>query len=290
MTQTWDRVHDRVEVAPGEAEVISWTKSLGAQEDTAELTRAHFFTGTVWCNVETPGSDPADLEVTVVAIDGRATDRASMRQLALTSYGFGAKSGESTIDFLTTGSGCEVRRVCGVSPWVIWENQPMEVDVSTLPTSGGLPFKMAMFASQSKGCEPARQSVDLLLYPPYAEPDSVGNYMMEYIVRFVLVNTADQDRSVDVLGGKDDAPIGLALQVATGPSPASPDMLQSLPVTVTWAGPRRSQAGPPYYPKSLLGGLGAVTVPARSRLHLDMRLMVVGSSSLPYVLILHPVE
>jgi hypothetical protein len=288
LAESWIRTHGSVEVAPGEAEVVSWSKSLNGPTDNDEMSTARFLTGTVWCTIETPGQTPPDVELSVIAIDGRAMDRESMRRAALSAYGQGAKSGETAIDFLTTGTGCEVRRVSGVSPWTIWNGHPMHIDVSTLPTSGGLPFKMAMFASQSRGCEAARQSVDLVLYPPYAEPDSVGNYMMETLVSFRLVNPTNQPRSIDVLAGKDDAPIGLAVQVLAGPEPASRDQLRQQPVHVVWAGPRRSKAGPPYHLEYLLGEHPPVQVPPHSQISLNLRLMVVGSSSLPYVLVLAP--
>jgi hypothetical protein len=290
LREEWDRNGPTQTVEPGGWAVVSQTKAIGAEVDDEDQTRARFITGIVRCDVHSQGEQQPKLEVWVIAIDGSARTHEEMIAQGISLLNQGAKSGESTIDFLTMPSGCQVRRVCGVGPNVLWRSERMEVDVNTVPTSGGIPFRMAMFGTQSKGCEFARQSVDLFQYPSYAQPDSVGNYMMEYHVQFALTNPGSEDKVMDVRVGKDDAPIGIALQHTLGEAPADYDELSKKPVRVTWAGPRRVADRPPFFDASLLAPEDKLVIPAGTTRHLDMRLMVVGTSSLPYVLMLTPAE
>jgi hypothetical protein len=285
LLEQWERPIEHVLIEPGKDAVVGWTKQIGAAQESDDATSAVFVTGMLRCGVSARRDKPR-LEVSVVAIPGGPATADAMLAAARAASQQGAKSGETAMDLLTPPSGCQARRVVGVARNVLWRSNPLEIDVADMP-SGGYDFNMALFAARAAGCESARQSVDLLLHPPYVRPDSVGNYMMEYHVRFVLRNSSDVARSVDLRLGKEDAKVGLACQLSSSDTPATLAELARRPVHVVWAGKGSPGAQPPLYARSLLAD-GPVSVAPGAVRRLDARLMVVGTSSLPYVLQLTP--
>lgn len=171
----------------------------------------------------------------------------------------------------------------------MWRGDLFQLDVNTLKPEGA-PFLMALPKVQSGGCEMARQTADLLLHPPYVHSDSVGNFMMEYKLTFRLANTGNVPRKFDVHFGKNDARIGLAWQAALGDKEIPLTDLEKLPVFIGWAGKGTPGLAPPFYSESMLSALGGPCSiePGSSRV-LNLRLMILGTSSLPYHLIIRPV-
>ena len=300
MLEQWDRPVAEATVAPGQTVAVGWTKALGATADGGESTPEHFVTGILRCDVApAAGGARPDLEVAVVALPGGPVDPAKLTAAAEAATASGARSGEdASMDLSRRPEGCEVRRVVGTSTDVLWRGERVAVDADSL-TSEGLPFRMALYGVQAVGCEAARQSVDMLLYPPYVHPDSVGNYMMEYHVSFALENHGPKPRRLALLLGKDDAPVGLAYQVAAPPAGApavSYADLAKRPVSVTWAGKGRAGNAPDFEkamtlnPGAKPGAAESIDVAPGTTRQIDLRLMVVGTSSLPYFLRLAPAE
>lgn len=284
LTEAWDIVADPLTVEPGQGKVIGWTKRLGAGADGADTTRSTFVTGILRAGVSgTKGGKPS-LEVSVISVPG-LDNLEELDSQAEALHNTGAQSGETNMDLTIPPPECHVRRVGGVSPNVMWVSAPLRFDVATLPDED-IYFQMAKFAVQSVGCEEARQSVDMLLHPGYVHADTVGNYMMEYLVTMTLSNSGQEPRQVDLQFGKDDAPIGLAWQMAIGDEPATIAQLESLPVQIEWAGKRRTDNAP-YFTKTMLPD-GPLTIAPGEQTTVSMRLMVVGTSSLPYQIHLKP--
>jgi hypothetical protein len=180
-----------------------------------------------------------------------------------------------------------VRRVVGTAKNVLWRNDPVTIDVAKMPEDD-LFFQFAKFAVQSQGCMDARQSIDLLLSPKYVHPESIGNYMMEYHVTLKLTNSGEAPRKVDFQYGKTDAPIGLAWQMIVAPEEKDLATLAQEPVTIGWAGMKRTE-GEPYYKKTMLEE-GPLTIEPGETEWVSTRLMVLGTSSLPWQLHVVPVE
>jgi hypothetical protein len=163
----------------------------------------------------------------------------------------------------------------------------------------GVAFLMAAPAVQTASCPQARQTADMLLHPGYVHADTVGNYQVEYLLTFTLINPSASERSVDIRFGKQDADVGLAWQVHTGESPLTREDLRTLDVNVQWAGGwRKDDLGD--NTRSLLvsaGGTsadvatpGRVAVPAGGRRTVSVRAMIVGTSSLPFFVYVVPMD
>lgn len=281
--EDWNIVMQPVTVTPGESAIVGWTKQLGATQNNADQTKATFVTGILRADVKGTGDVKPKLEVSVISIPGQ-DKKDNMLALAEKYYTVGAKSGEDNMDLMIAPPECHVRRVGGVSPNVMWAGNG-RFDVATLPQDD-IYFQMASFAVQTVGCEEIRQSADMLLHPGYVRRDTVGNYMMEYQVNLTLTNSADGPHDVDIRFGKKDAPVGLAWQMAIGEEPVPLEMLETLPVEIDWAGKGRLDNGP-FYTNSMLSQ-GPVTIPAKGEKTISMRLMVIGTSALPYQLHIVP--
>lgn len=283
-----------------------------------DATASDFVSATVRAEVshapgEHSGGQRPALQVCVVAVPsdiplGAALDRAAAAQMDR-----GARSGEGAMDLTIPPPACHVRRVVGVFENFLWTADPITLDASTLSEHrGGLFFLMALPRVQSVGCESARQTRDMLRHPGFVHADTIGNYQIETLLTLTLENRSDKPRRVDLRFGKQDADIGLAWQIHVSEptplsAPAAPrtrDQLASLPALVQWAGgwrkddlpdntrslllqrTRPHDASPNAAPDPLgaiaTGEADLITVePGRSRV-VSIRLMVVGTSSLPY--------
>jgi hypothetical protein len=284
MMEEWDRPFESVVLAPGTGAVIGSTLQIGAAADGPDASRASFVNGILRSEVK--GVGMPNLEVSVVSIPGDVPPQAWSME-AEKFLDIGAKSAETGMDLRIPPPICHVRRVGGVSPNVMWRNDPKVIDVAALPQDDVF-FQMANFSVQSVECPVTRQSVDMLLYPPYVHPDSIGNYMMEYHVTMQFINSGETPRTFDVMFGKDDAPIGLAWQMIVGPEEAHLEELEPLPVKISWAGLDRME-GPPWFRKTMLDG-GPLTLAPGESTWVSMRLMAIGTSSLPWQLHVAPVK
>jgi len=244
-----------------------------------------FVNGLLRCEVW--GRGMPNLVVSVISIPGDLPPE-EWKSAAMELRESGAHSAETSMDLLIPPPECHVRRVVGTAMNVIWRNDETIIDLADLPDDEDVFFQMATFGVQTQECPEARQSVDLLLHPPYVHPDSIGNYMMEYHVTMQLINSCETDRAVDVMFGKDDAPIGLAWQLSVDDEEAMIDELAELPVRIGWAGQRRVE-GEPWFRKTMLTEEGPITLSAGESRWVSMRLMVIGTSSLPWQLHLVPV-
>lgn len=282
LLEQWDVQFDAVTIAPGQGRVIGYTKRVNAADDGPDTARHAFVNGTLRADIQ--GARPR-LEVSVIAIPGAEPDVEAMQRAAADLYDIGAHSGEDNMDLTIPPPPCHVRRVGGVSPNVMWQSAPLRFDVARLP-EGDIFFQMAKFAVQSVGCMESRQSADMLLWPGYVHADTVGNYMMEYLVTMTLANSASEERRIDLQFGKTDAPIGLGWQMIVGDAPATLAQLEPLPVTIAWAGSRRVDNAP-YFTKSMLPDGPLALGPGQEKT-VSIRLMVLGTSSLPYQIHLKP--
>jgi hypothetical protein len=309
LANRWDRILDRVEIPAGEGRVIGWSPRLSvtdAPADDPDRSKSDFFTGMVQGEFESsPGLRPS-IEVAVVAIDA-ATPREGFDRACVEAMARGAQSGEAGMDLQIPPPACHVRRVGGVSRSFLWRSDEMVIDVSTLPRAekafgpAGLSFLMAAPAVQTRDCPQARQTGDMLLHPGYVHADTVGNYQVEYLVTLTLVNPGSSGDAalVDLRFGKHDADVGLAWQFQIGKSPATRDQVASRPLFVQWAGPWRKDDLPDdtrslLAPVKGLAEEAAVESPLAlvpgERTTVTLRLMPVGTSSLPFHIHVVPVK
>jgi hypothetical protein len=163
----------------------------------------------------------------------------------------------------------------------------------------GVAFLMAAPAVQTVSCPKARQTADMLLHPGYVHADTVGNYQVEYLLTFTLINPSASERSVDIRFGKQDADVGLAWQVHSGESPLTREDLRTLDVNVQWAGGwrkddlgdnTRSLLVPAKGTTADVAVPGRVVVPAGGKRTVSVRAMIVGTSSLPFFVYVVPMD
>jgi hypothetical protein len=281
MSHDWDTPLSSVTIPPGDGVVIAASKQFAARNNSADSSTNVNCFGIVQGFVE-KGASPAKLQLSVIAIPGgESLGQSTVRAKELLNTG--ANSGEAAIDLSTPPQGCQVRRATGVFRSFRWVSHPMRLDVTALPENR-VAFQMALPAIQSGGCMEAQQTAPLILHPPTTRPDTVGNYHTEYLVSFELVNPSDAARTADIRFGKTDADVGLAWQAKIANAPIDEDELKGLPVQTGWAGPKQT-ADMPDDTRSLFGDpRGTISVPARSSVHVGMRFMIVGNSSLPFQL------
>lgn len=163
----------------------------------------------------------------------------------------------------------------------------------------GVAFLMAAPAVQTVSCSQARQTADMLLHPGYVHADTVGNYQVEYLLTFTLINPSAIERSVDIRFGKQDADVGLAWQVHSGQSPLTREDLRTLDVNVQWAGGwrkddlsdnTRSLLVPAKGTSADVAAPGRLVVPAGGKQTVSVRAMIVGTSSLPFFVYVVPTD
>ncbi|MFN7440347.1 MAG: hypothetical protein ACK5TV_09175 [Phycisphaerales bacterium] len=163
----------------------------------------------------------------------------------------------------------------------------------------GVAFLMAAPAVQTVSCPQARQTADMLLHPGYVHADTVGNYQVEYLLTFTLINPSAIERSVDIRFGKQDADVGLAWQVHSGESPLTREDLRTRDVNVQWAGGwrkddlgdnTRSLLVPAKGTTADVAAPGRVVVPAGGKRTVSVRAMIVGTSSLPFFVYVVPMD
>jgi hypothetical protein len=224
-------------------------------------------------------------EVSVIAIDG-AVEAEDFGSAAEALLDVGARSGEGAMDLTVPPPECHVRRVVGVSKNFLWRSEKVRLDASRLDERG-VSFLMAAPGIQTFGCPAARQTQDLLLSPGFVHPETIGNYMQEYLVTLTLVNPGSAARMVDVRFGKQDADVGVAWQVDVGDRAATREALMEYPTLVEWAGGWRKDDLPDntrsfFMNDSARNEAQWIEVPAKSEKTVTIRMMPVGTSSLPF--------
>jgi hypothetical protein len=316
MEDRWERMMDGVQLEPGKGDVIAWTPRLSVKGATGkDETGSDFVTGLVRVEVEranneenpppTPSlgegalrQDPPPapslgegerrrgvFEVSVIAIDG-AVEAEDFGSAAEALLDVGARSGEGAMDLTVPPPECHVRRVVGVSKNFLWRSEKVRLDASRLDERG-VSFLMAAPGIQTFGCPAARQTQDLLLSPGFVHPETIGNYMQEYLVTLTLVNPGSAARMVDVRFGKQDADVGVAWQVDVGDRAATREALMEYPTLVEWAGGWRKDDLPDntrsfFMNDSARNEAQWIEVPAKSEKTVTIRMMPVGTSSLPF--------
>lgn len=285
--EAWDHPVGPTTLAPGEGAAIGWTQRIGEPQDGPDAARSAFVTGILRADVAS--ESPANLEIYTVGISPEAPpQQAPITEATRKELGRGARSGETAMDLLIPPPKCHVRRVVGVYRNVRWAGHLDGVAVDRL-TSPGLTLLMAAPAVQTVGCEAARQTAPLLLYPPYVHPETIGNFMMEYDLRLRLVNTdTTRAHALDLRFGKRDAPVGLIWQLAadsrTMPEEAT---VRLQPARAAWS---NDKTAPDYRDKTrtfLADSTSPILLPPGAEHYLRMRVMVIGTSSLPYQIHLH---
>lgn len=290
--EKWDRVIEAVDVASGQGAAIGWSPRL-TKSGGIDATISDFFTGTVRADVEMNAAGKPALDVHVVAVGSDVP----VEGLAAACEGLlnkGAHSGEGGMDLLIPPPECHVRRVVGVSRNMLWESENVVLDATALGADG-VAFQMAAPKVQTVGCENARQTQDLVLHPPYVHPDTVGNYMQEYMVTLTLANPGTSPRTVDVRFGKKDADIGLAWQDSIGDAPATRETMAGLPIMTEWAGGWRADDLLADQRSFFIKAPGTndatplVLGPGQQRT-VTLRFLPLASSSLPFQIVVLPVE
>jgi hypothetical protein len=295
----WERVMRDVTIPPGEGRVIGWTPRLsvpranGAPAE-ADTTASDFVTGSLRATVtslgtkDNPSPPKPSIEVSVIGVNSDVPlDKLDTACESLRTTG--AHSGEGGMDLLIPPPECHVRRVVGVFTNFIWQSDPIVINAATL-TDSGIAFQMAAPRVQTPSCPQARQTQDMLLYPGYVHPDTVGNYMVEYLITLTLANTSESSRSVDLRFGKQDADVGIAWQHIVADAPADRDALKKLPVRAEWAGGWRkddlSDNSRSFFadPKVVPAAAAPITLAPGERKTISLRLMPIGTSSLPFQL------
>lgn len=237
-----------VTIQPGAVELIALTPRFGdglvsiANDPVPEEDRSvsKFVTGQVLAQVD-PSTPKPKLHVHVVGMDapvagspdGSERDEWTKRGRALLDRG--AKSGETYMDLRIEPPPCHVRRVAGVYETFRWEGSATVTyrDIATTDVR----FLMALPAAQATTCPEAVQTQQLLRWPPYVRPETIGNYMVMYLVHLTLDNSQEiEDRDFDLRFGKQDASIGLSWQVASGTLSAEDEAWKSVPLQSGWAG------------------------------------------------------
>ncbi|MBL0869578.1 MAG: hypothetical protein IBJ18_03260 [Phycisphaerales bacterium] len=158
----------------------------------------------------------------------------------------------------------------------------------------GVAFLMAAPKMQTVECPQARQTAPMLHYPGYVRDETIGNYHVEYLLTFTIINTASEAKKVDLRFGKQDADVGLAWQVmiADGVAPeASEAELKKSPVNLQWAGGWRKgdlidntrsffHAVKGVEPEPAVAA--PIEIAPGACKTVTLRMMVVGTSSLPF--------
>lgn len=280
LEENWDRPFpDTITIPPGEGRVVAYSlKQFGSTSNTATSTTNINCFGNVRAFVTNPdeANHPTSMVVSVVAIGGGAI--ADIENATRAVLNVGAESGETAIDLTTFPSGCQIRRAVGIFPNRIWTSDPMVLDLGrTQPAEVG--FQMALFDLQSTGCPAAKQSIDMVRWPGFARGDSIGNFMVEHVLDFQVLNSSTTSTSeYDIEFGKSDADVGLGWQVVVSPNPITPEQLRAAPVRTGWAGPQQANLR-----RSFLefdGGTLSLG-PCEAR-YVAIRYLILGNSSLPF--------
>lgn len=308
MEDRWERMVDEVRLEPGKGEVIAWTPRLSVKGAKGkDETSSDFVTGLVRVDVageEGKGDSKAErqnpppapslgegelrhgvFEVSVIAIDG-AVEAEDLGSAAEALLDVGARSGEGAMDLTIPPPECHVRRVVGVSKNFLWRSEDVRLDASRLDERG-VSFLMAAPGIQTLQCPQAKQTQDLLLSPGFVPPETIGNYMQEYLVTLTLVNPGAAAKMVDVRFWKQDADVGVAWQVDVGDRAATREALMDYPTLVEWAGGWRKDDLPDntrsfFMNDSARNEAQWIEVPAKSEKTVTIRMMPVGTSSLPF--------
>ncbi len=279
--EVWDTPVAPLTIAPGDGAIIGYTKQLGAAADAEDLTRAVFVTGTLRADVRGEEESKPNLIVSTLSIPGQ-DDRSTMKSLAEEYMAVGSDSGEEWMDLRIPPPECHLRRVVGVMDNVMWQSDPLVFDIAALPDNR-VGFQMALPYVQAPDCKEAVQTAPMTLYPPYVRPESIGNYMMEYYLNLTLANSGDAEKTVDLRFGKQDQKIGLVWQMAIGETSVAMAGLEELPAVIGWAGKTSDDVAEPYFDATMLAN-GPLTIAPGERKVISVRMMVLGTSSLPYQL------
>lgn len=271
----WDTPVGPFIVQPGEGAVVAYSKKFSIIGNGPDSSQNINCFGRVRAEVENSDEDthPTDLTVYVVGIP--AQNPANNLTLVEQYLDTGAQSGETFIDLNSQPLGCALSRTTGVMPGTVWRSDLVTLDVASIEGSG-VDFQMALPAIQSAGCEEARQTVDMLLQPPYSRDESIGNYMIEYRVELRFVNRdTRRPATVDLSFGKTGADIGLAWQMAIGDNPPTDAEVDAADVHTGWAGPNQSAIERSFFETPL------ELQPCSIR-YLSMRFLILGNASLPF--------
>lgn len=271
LQEEWDQPVESLTLPAGQGGIVAYGKQFGAVPNGPDSSRNVNCFGYVRGTIE--GGAKSDLEVSVIAIP--AGDLAQMQVEAEMLLDEGAESTDE-VGLKSEPEGCALKRAVGVYPNVVWKNEPMVVDVSAL-ADRGTTFPMALPKIQTAGCEAAQQTVPLVLRPGYTREDTIGNYMMEYDVRFTLTNRGKAAARCNVVFGKQEADIGLAYQAIEIAADAGENPYEGVEVQAQWAGPKQSAR------EKALFKTGLSVKPGETKT-VGLRFLICGNSSLPFYL------
>ena len=262
----------RVNIAPGEGRVIAYGKQFGNVDDGPDASHNVNCFGYVRASLGETKSQ-ADLEVSVIAIPAGPREQIQAETEKLIDTG--ARSTDE-VPMDREPQECALGRAVGVYPNFTWKNDPLVIDASKLD-AGGTSFSMCLPKVQTAGCADARQTTDLALRPGYTREDTIGNYMIEYLIIATLVNPTQAAVSTDMVFSKTGADVGLAYTLATRPIGVSQRGPAEHRVESMWAGPKQSARE-----KSLLKDGQPIVIPPGGQTQVSLKFMVCGNSSLPF--------
>jgi hypothetical protein len=246
----WTSRYGTITVTPGTMELISLSPRFGDGKDgrwigtkrdrvpADDRSTSLFLNGQVMTRIISP--DKPSIHVHVVGMDAEeaapaGTDRDFWSKRAQSLLDRGAKSGETGMDLRIEPPTCHVRRVAGVYRTFRWEGAAT-VTAQDLGTTD-VRFQMALPAAQAGPCPEGVQTQPMLLSPPYVRPETIGNYMVQYLVHLTVDNTAGtKTLPYDLRFGKQDASIGLSWQVLPGKRAADDPEWKTTPLQDGWAG------------------------------------------------------
>jgi predicted alpha/beta superfamily hydrolase len=292
----WDRPINGIRIEPGEQKLIGYSNVLSSETTTDTTSTSDFVTGLLRADIRRVTTKPVSLQVDVVAVPPDVSVEGDSI-LPRKYMGQGARSHEGAMDLLIPPPECHVRRVVGVYRNFIWKNHKNKIDngnskigarkikLSEISKSGELVFQMALPKVQACDCPEQQQTAPMLLYPPYIHGDTVGNYMAEYYLEFEIENDdPEKDHPLSVRFGKQDADIGLVWQATCNKTPISADSLRNQPIKTEWAGGWRKDDLPDNTRSFFFDKEREPVIPSGETYILQMRLMVLGSASLPWQL------
>lgn len=280
MAENWDRPLSATKIESGKGAVIAYSKQFSAKTNGEDSSANVNCFGIVRAAVNSDDeAEKPNLQVFVVAIPGSETGMLTTETEKYLDRG--AESLEGVVDLASEPTGCQLRRATGVMRGHVFKNSPITLDVDAL-ASQPIAFQMALPAVQTRECPEARQTADMLLYPPASRPDSIGNYMMEYELRLHLVNrNKTETRTFDLRFGKADADVGLAWQIAPHFLNIPSAELKKEPVRTGWAGPKQQDDDQNNTRSFFADGEQIIIGPCESD-DVTLRFMVLGNSSLPF--------
>jgi hypothetical protein len=172
LEERWDRPFESVTIALGRRRRGRLLQAVLGKANGADSSSNVNCFGIVRADVKAEGGGPANLEVSVVAIDGTPALTTLGKQAAAHLQSGARVAGGLLRPSRPEPAGCQLRRAAGVVRDFAFRSEMVTVDVDAL-ASETLRFQMALPAVQSRECP--RGPADIRLHPlPQVQPPGHG--------------------------------------------------------------------------------------------------------------------